>query len=153
MAVITAFRANLSSHRFAPLLSKRATSQDPSRVIATASVAGLGIGSTGKNSVPAYSASKAGVIHLMRHLAVDLGDRHILCNAIAPGFFPTKMANGLVGELGGAEDLAKQNPNGRLGEPQDIAGTVVYLASRASGHSNGSVIALDGGNMWARAQL
>ena len=126
---------------------------DPSRVIATASVAGLGIGSTGEHSVPSYSASKAAVIHLMRHLAVDLSSKNILCNAIAPGFFPSRMASGLMELSGGVEKLAAASPNHRVGRPEDIAGTVVYLCSRASGHSNGSVIALDGGRLWARAEL
>ena len=141
------------SHRFEPLLTARSTPDDPSRVIATASVAGLGIGSTGQNSVPAYSASKAAVIHLMRHLAVDLGGKNVLCNAIAPGFFPSRMASGLIEISGGVEKMAQGSPNRRIGKPDDIAGTVVYLASRASGHSNGSVIALDGGKMWAKAEL
>lgn len=116
-------------------------------------MAGLGIGSTGGNSVPSYSASKAAVIHLIRHLAVDLGDRHILCNAIAPGFFPSRMANGLIEVSGGVDKMARSAPNGRIGRPDDIAGTVVYLCSRASSHSNGSVIALDGGKLWARSEL
>lgn len=81
--------------RFAPLLQKNATIEDPSRVIITASVAGIGIGTLGKNATFGYSASKAAVIHLAKNLAVELGPRHILTNAIAPGFFPSKMANDL----------------------------------------------------------
>ena len=103
--------------------------------------------------MPSYSASKAAVIHLMRHLAVDLSQKHILCNAIAPGFFPSRMASGLMEMTGGIEKLAKASPNGRIGRPEDIAGTVVYLCSRASSHSNGSVVALDGGKLWSRAEL
>jgi NAD(P)-dependent dehydrogenase (short-subunit alcohol dehydrogenase family) len=80
---------------FAPMLQKNATIEDPSRVIITASVAGIGIGSLGKNATFGYSASKAAVIHLAKNLAVELGPRHILTNAIAPGFFPSKMANDL----------------------------------------------------------
>lgn len=89
----------------------------------------------------------------MRHLAVDLADKNIICNAIAPGFFPSKLANGLIEISGGLEKMAASSPNKRLGRPEDIAGTVVYLCSRASSHSNGSVIALDGGKLWARAEL
>ncbi|KAL9060271.1 MAG: hypothetical protein Q9162_000675 [Coniocarpon cinnabarinum] len=139
--------------KFAPLLKARATADEPSRVVATASVAGLGIGNTGENSTPSYSASKAAVIHLMRHLAVDLGGQNIILNAIAPGFFPSRMANGLIEISGGIEKMAERTPNKRLGKPEDIAGTVVYLCSRASSHSNGSVIALDGGRLWARSEL
>ena len=95
----------------------------------------------------------AAVIHLTRNLAVELGPRHILCNSIAPGFFPSKMASGLMEMQGGAEELAKANPNGRLGKPEDIAGTVVYLASRAASHINGGNIVIDGGALCGRGRL
>lgn len=137
--------------RFAPLLQKNATLEDPSRVIVTASIAGMGVGSLGENATFGYSASKgilplspspppfsshphqlqphltnplphtAAAIHLTRNLAVELGPRHILCNSISPGFFPSKMASGLMDLQGGAEQMAKLNPNGRLGRPEDIA--------------------------------
>lgn len=137
-------------HRFAPLLQKNGTTQDPSRVIITASVAGIGIGTLGKQATFGYSASKAAVIHLARNLAVELGPRHILVNAIAPGFFPSKMASGLMELTGGADNLAKKNPSQRLGQPEDIAGLVVFLSSRASSHVNGATITVDGGEVWAR---
>ncbi|KAF2084042.1 gluconate 5-dehydrogenase [Saccharata proteae CBS 121410] len=139
--------------KFTPLLEKAASSTSPSRVIVTGSVAGIGIGSTGKNSTPSYSASKAAVLHLARNLAVELGPRHILVNGIAPGFFPSKMANGLMEASGGQAALAAGHPNGRLGKPEDIAGAVVYLSSRAAGHVNGDTIVLDGGKLWGRASL
>lgn len=93
------------------------------------------------------------MIHLVRNLAVELGPRHILCNCLAPGFFPSKMANGLMEMSGGVEVIAKQNPNGRLGRPEDIAGAVVFLSSRAGSHLNGAVIPLDGGGMWGKGRL
>ncbi|KAL9044632.1 MAG: hypothetical protein Q9214_002244 [Letrouitia sp. 1 TL-2023] len=114
---------------FAPLLQKNATLEDPSRVIVTASVAGLEVGNLGENATFGYSASKA------------------------PGFFPSKMASALMEKYGGQEALAKLNPNGRLGRPEDIAGTVVYLASRAAGHVDGCCVTLDGGGLWARGRL
>lgn len=89
----------------------------------------------------------------MKNLAVELGPRGILVNAIAPGFFPSKMANGLLDLSGGADAMAAKNPNKRLGVPEDIAGTVVYLASRAAGHVNGVVIALDGGGLHSRGVM
>lgn len=134
-------------------MTKRATPHEPSHIIVTASIAGIGIGATGKNSVPAYTASKAGVIQMARHLAVDLGPKNIRCNAIAPGFFPSKMASGLMEMLGGTKKLAQESPDGRVGIPDDIAGAVVYLSSRASNHVNGGVIALDGGVVWSRSSL
>ncbi|KAK8067099.1 hypothetical protein PG997_013846 [Apiospora hydei] len=138
---------------FAPLLQKKATVEEPSRVLITASVAGLGIGTLGQQGTYGYSASKAAVIHLGRNLAVELGPRHITVNSICPGFFPTKMANGLLEMSGGVEKHAQGNPMKRLGRPEDIAGIVVYLSSRAGAHVNGAAIELDGGAMWARGQL
>ncbi|KAM3452995.1 hypothetical protein MY3296_004098 [Beauveria thailandica] len=138
---------------FAPLLEKRASIRDPSRVIITSSVAGLGIGSLGDHGTYGYSASKAAVLHLGRNLAVELGPRHITVNSLCPGFFPSKMSNGLMEMTGGAEAKAKTNPMQRLGEPEDIAGAVVYLASRAGAHVNGETLAVDGGSLWQRGEM
>ncbi|KAK3685661.1 hypothetical protein B0T22DRAFT_225650 [Podospora appendiculata] len=138
---------------FAPLLEKRATVAEPSRVIITASVAGLVIGTVGRQGTYGYSASKAAVIHLGRNLAVELGPRHITVNSICPGLFPTKMSNGLMKLIGGSDELAKANPMKRLGKPDDIAGVVVFLASRAGAHVNGATIAVDGGQMWTQANM
>ncbi|KAK3325346.1 hypothetical protein B0H66DRAFT_548045 [Apodospora peruviana] len=138
---------------FAPLLEKRATVEDPSRVVITASVAGLGIGTLGKQATYGYSASKAAVIHLGRNLAVELGPRHITVNSICPGFFPTKMSSGLLELSGGAEQIGRENPMRRLGKPDDIAGVIVYLTSRAGAHVNGAAIEIDGGALWARGEL
>jgi NAD(P)-dependent dehydrogenase (short-subunit alcohol dehydrogenase family) len=139
--------------RFAPLMEKRATIEEPSRAIITASVAGIGVGTLGKNATFGYSASKAAVIHLAKNLAVELGPRHILVNAIAPGFFPSKMANGLLDLSGGAETMAAKNPSKRLGKAEDIAGLVVFLSSRASSHINGAVITVDGGEVLGRGGM
>ncbi|MCJ1475583.1 hypothetical protein MMC13_004246 [Lambiella insularis] len=138
---------------FAPLLQSHATLESPSRVIITASVAGIGIGSIGDQGTYGYSASKAAVIHLAKNLAVELGPRNILTNAIAPGFFPSKMANVLMEMYGGPENIAKEIPDGRLGEPEDIAGLVVFLAGRGSKHINGAVVTVDGGSVWGRIKL
>ncbi|GAM86399.1 hypothetical protein ANO11243_044130 [Dothideomycetidae sp. 11243] len=139
--------------KFAPLLEKKATLEDPSRVLVTASVAGLGVGSLGEHATFGYSASKAAAIHLTRNLAVELGPRGILVNSIAPGFFPSKMASGLMEMTGGAKAMAAANPNKRLGKPEDIAGVVVFLCSRASSHLNGANITIDGGSVLARGKL
>lgn len=63
------------------------------------------------------------------------------------------MANGLLELSGGADEHARRNPMRRLGRPEDIAGVVVYLASRASAHVNGATITIDGGAMWSRGEL
>ncbi|KAL2025162.1 hypothetical protein VTK56DRAFT_164 [Thermocarpiscus australiensis] len=138
---------------FAPLLARRATVEEPSRVVITASTAGLGIGTLGKQGTYGYSASKAAAIHLGRNLAVELGPRGITVNSICPGFFPSKMSNGLLEMAGGAEQMGKANPMRRLGRPEDIAGAVVYLTSRAGSHVNGAAIEIDGGALWSRGQL
>ncbi|KAJ4309959.1 hypothetical protein N0V84_011223 [Fusarium piperis] len=138
---------------FTPLLEKSATIKDPSRVIITSSTAGLGVGTIGKQGTYGYSASKAAVLHLGRNLAMELGPRHITVNSICPGFFPSKMSNGLLEMSGGAEQIGKANPMRRLGQPEDIAGVVVYLASRAGAHVNGESIAIDGGSLWQRGEL
>lgn len=138
---------------FAPLLQKNASVQDTSRVIITASVAGIGIGSLGDNATFGYSASKAAAIHLAKNLAVELGPRGILVNAIAPGFFPSKMANGLLDLVGGVEKVARRNPNRRLGSPEDLAGAVIYLSSRAGSHINGATLVIDGGEVVSRGGM
>ncbi|KAI9741744.1 MAG: hypothetical protein M1834_000130 [Cirrosporium novae-zelandiae] len=138
---------------FAPLLQKKANHKDPSRIIITASVAGIGLGHIGDNATPIYSASKAAAIHLSKNLAAELGPRHILCNSVAPGFFPSKMSVGLMEIEGGQEKLAKDVPNGRLGRKEDFAGVVVFLCSRAANHCNGITIPIDGGAVLTRGRL
>jgi NAD(P)-dependent dehydrogenase (short-subunit alcohol dehydrogenase family) len=139
--------------KFEPLLRKRASTSNPSRVIVTASVAGIGVGTLGENGTYAYSASKAAALHLAKNLAVELGPRGIITNAIAPGFYPTKMASGLLDLQGGQAALTAEVPNRRLGYPEDIAGLVVFLSSRAASHINGAVITTDGGAILAKGRL
>jgi NAD(P)-dependent dehydrogenase (short-subunit alcohol dehydrogenase family) len=143
----------LTHCRFAPLLAARASVHDSSRVIVTGSVAGIGTGSLGDSGAYSYAASKAAVMHLARNLAIELGPRHILVNAIAPGFFMSKMAAVLMERSGGLEALDKANPNGRVGRPEDIAAAVVFLSSRAGGHVNGDTLVLDGGKIWGSNRL
>ena len=139
--------------KLAPLLEKKATNEVPSHIIVTASVAGMGVGTLGANATYSYSASKAAVIHLTKNLAVDLGPRGIISNAISPGFYPSKMASGLMELQGGVEVLAKESPNGRVGHPEDIAALVVFLAGQGSRHINGAVVTTDGGTMLGRNKL
>jgi len=76
-----------------------------------------------------------------------------MCNSIAPGFYLTKMAEVLVELNGGVEEVTRSHPNRRLGTPDDIAGLVVFLGSRAAKHLNGAVIATDGGSVLAGAKI
>jgi NAD(P)-dependent dehydrogenase (short-subunit alcohol dehydrogenase family) len=116
------------------MLEAAGTHQDPSRVIIVSSVAGSHVAHTGKNGTIMYSASKAAAHHLGRNLAVELGPRNITVNTVAPGFFPSKLANGLIENLGGMEKLGSEVPRGRLGEPEDIVGVMVYLCSPAGNY-------------------
>ncbi|KAH8714145.1 rhamnolipids biosynthesis 3-oxoacyl-reductase [Ilyonectria robusta] len=127
-----------------PLMETSATKQNPARVLIISSTAGTNVPHVGEHGTIMYSTSKAAVNHLGRNLAVELGPRNITTNIIAPGFFPSKLAQGLINNLGGIEELSKDNPVGRLGEAEDIAGVAVFLCSRAGGYVNGVDIAVDG---------
>jgi 2-deoxy-D-gluconate 3-dehydrogenase len=129
-----------------PYLEKSASQEDPSRIINIGSVDGLRSPSFETFS---YGPSKAAVHHLTRNLATHLTMRHINCNAIAPGPFPTWMLSTGVG-AGGDTDLdwdamARNNPRRRVGTPEDIAGVIVFLSSRAGAYTVGDVITCDGG--------
>lgn len=125
---------------FMPLLEKAADAADPARVVNIGSIDGL--------SVPgmptyAYSSSKAGLHHLTRVLAAELGPRAITCNAIAPGWFPSKMMAKTLEDHG--QEFTARAPLGRVGAADDIAGAVVYLGSRAASYVTGIVLPVDGG--------
>lgn len=126
---------------FAPLLEKAGSKEDPSRVLIMSSVASIitndPVGTYG------YLASKAGVSHLGKNLAIQLGPRNITVNSLAPGFFPTKMSSGLL-ELAG-EAMIESNPLGRLGEKEDLQNVVLFLTSKQSTYINGIVLPIDGG--------
>jgi len=123
-----------------PVLRAAGNHEDPARVINIASINGL---ANPKLPVYAYSASKAAVIHMTRHMAVDLARDNINVNGIAPGFFHSKMTAGLLDQF--EELLLAKTPRGRLGEPEDMAGTAIYLSSRASAWVVGQTVVLDGG--------
>jgi NAD(P)-dependent dehydrogenase (short-subunit alcohol dehydrogenase family) len=124
-----------------PLLERAATADDPARVINIGSIDGLRVPFIENFS---YAAAKAAVHHLTRMLAVHLGDRKITVNAIAPGFFPSKMTRVLLENY--RERFEQTCPLGRIGEPTDMAGIAIFLASRAASYINGAVIPVDGGH-------
>jgi NAD(P)-dependent dehydrogenase (short-subunit alcohol dehydrogenase family) len=82
----------------------------------------------GEHGTIVYAISKAATHHLTKNLAVELGPKNILTNSISPGFFPSKLANGLIEILGGEEELKRANPCRRLGQPDDIGAVMVFLA-------------------------
>jgi NAD(P)-dependent dehydrogenase (short-subunit alcohol dehydrogenase family) len=126
-----------------PLLSRAATATDPARVVNIGSMDGLQVPIVQRVPTFAYSASKAALHHLTRTLAVDLGPRHVTVNAVAPGFFQSRMTDHVLREFG--DDIAADSPLGRVGQPEEIAGVLVYLTSRAGAYTNGAVIPVDGG--------
>lgn len=127
---------------FVPLLEAAATSDDPSRIIIMSSIASLiaadPVGTYG------YLASKAGVSHLGKNLAFQLGPRNITVNSLAPGFFPTKMSQGVLDMAG--DMMAEQNPRRRLGVKEDLTNAVLFLSAKESNYINGIVLPVDGGS-------
>ena len=95
--------------------------------------------------VAAYTASKIAVEQLIRELARQWAPHGIRVNGLAPGFFPTAMNAPMIADAGRQAQLVARIPLGRPGEPADLAGVAVFLASPASGYVTGQVIPLDGG--------
>ncbi|MBB6282129.1 3-oxoacyl-[acyl-carrier-protein] reductase [Geobacillus subterraneus] len=109
------------------------------RIINVASVVGV-IGNPGQAN---YVAAKAGVIGLTKTAARELASRNITVNAIAPGFITTDMTEALSAEL--KEEMLKQIPLARFGEPDDVARVAAFLASDAAGYMTGQTLHVDGG--------
>ncbi|MDO9520079.1 MAG: SDR family oxidoreductase [Pseudohongiella sp.] len=126
-----------------PSLRRAAIAPDPARIVNIGSMDGLHVPIVQRVPTFAYSASKAALHHLTRSLAVDLGSQHITVNAIAPGFFQSRMTDYVLKEFGA--DIAADSPMGRAGEPQEIAGALLYLVSRAGAYTTGIVLPVDGG--------
>jgi len=123
-----------------PMLRAVATPADPARVINIASIDGLRVPML---ETYAYSASKAAALHLSRVLAIRLAPDHITVNAVAPGPFESKMMHETLERFRDA--IVGSCPLGRIGEPEDMAGVAIYLASRAGAYVTGAVIPVDGG--------
>jgi len=111
-------------------------------IINIASVAGIG---GQQHFPPAYQATKAAVINLTRNLACSWGDRGIRVNSIAPGWFPSEMTEPFFAAPGFFERLKGQSPMGRVGEPSELAGALLLLASDASSFMTGHTLVVDGG--------
>ncbi|KVN41754.1 gluconate 5-dehydrogenase [Burkholderia pyrrocinia] len=114
------------------------------RIVNVASIAGLRGNPPGAMTTIAYNSSKGAVVNFTRALAGEWGKYGINVNALAPGFFPTKMANGLLAEIG-VDALVAQTPLQRLGADGDLAGALLLFASPAGRHITGQILAVDGG--------
>jgi NAD(P)-dependent dehydrogenase (short-subunit alcohol dehydrogenase family) len=128
------------TQQMVPLLTTAATQEDPARIINIASIDGLGVPAL---DTFAYSSSKAAVLHLTRVLSRKLARQHVTVNAVAPGPFQSRMMRETLERFG--EGIAQQNPLGRIGRPEDMAGVAIYLASRAGAYLTGVTIPIDGG--------
>jgi NAD(P)-dependent dehydrogenase (short-subunit alcohol dehydrogenase family) len=125
-------------------LRAAASKERPAKVINIASIDGLSV-----NMQPTYSyaASKAGLIHLTKRLALELAPQNIVVSGIAPGAFASNM-NKIARDEG--EALGKEIPARRIGTPEDMAGAAIFLASRAGDYVVGDTLAVDGGFAWTR---
>ncbi|HEV2978865.1 MAG TPA: glucose 1-dehydrogenase [Casimicrobiaceae bacterium] len=99
----------------------------------------------GRPNIVPYAASKGGVRMLTRALAVELAPHNIQVNGIAPGFFRTEMNAALTADAAFSDWVARRTPAGRWGEPPEIAGAAVFLASSAADYVTGHLLAVDGG--------
>ena len=113
----------------------------PGRIINIASMLSF----QGGIRVPAYTASKSALLGLTRAMANELAPHNINVNAIAPGYMATDNTQALRDDPQRSRDILARIPAGRWGEPDDLKGVVVFLASRASSYVHGTVIAVDGG--------
>jgi 2-deoxy-D-gluconate 3-dehydrogenase len=111
------------------------------KIINTASV----LSSEGGIVVPSYSASKAGIANLTRALANEWASLGINVNAIAPSYFTTELTSALREDAERSEALLTRLPAGRFGEPEDLKGAVVFLASDAASYVHGTILPVDGG--------
>ncbi|GAA5997051.1 hypothetical protein JCM5350_001574 [Sporobolomyces pararoseus] len=134
------------------LLAKDSNNIDCARVVNISSIAGISPVADGSalaeegHGLWSYNASKAAANHLTKSLSVTLAPKNISVNSICPGVYPTNMTRrGFEKEK---ESLLKAQPTGRTGTPEDIAGLLLFLVSRAGSHITGNVIHTDGGALY-----
>ena len=118
-----------------PLITRRSSTRATPR--------GL-FGSSGEMQTIAYNTSKGAVVNFTRALAGSWGRHGITSNALAPGFFPSKMTKGVIASVG-VDKLTEGVPLGRLGDDDDLKGAALLFASDAGKHITGQILAVDGG--------
>jgi 2-deoxy-D-gluconate 3-dehydrogenase len=143
-AWMTVLQVNLNSvFRLCQFVGRAMLARQQGKIINIASLLSF----QGGIRVPAYSASKGGVAQLTKALANEWADRNVQVNAIAPGYFRTENTSALQKDEARNRQILERIPAGRWGEPEDIAGAAVFLASRASDYVTGEVLVVDGGWM------
>jgi NAD(P)-dependent dehydrogenase (short-subunit alcohol dehydrogenase family) len=125
-----------------PLLRKAATPSDPARIINMGSIDAFHVPD---HETYAYSASKAAIHQLSRHLAAQLAPQAITVNVVAPGRFESRMLQNAI-DIEGAEELLRPIPLRRFADGADLAGAALYLASRAGSFVTGAMLPVDGGH-------
>jgi gluconate 5-dehydrogenase len=117
------------------------------KVLNVASIAGLRGNRPDEGEMIGYNTTKGGLVNFTRTLAAEWGEHNINVNALAPGFFETKMTRGLLAKVG--DELTAHAPLGRLGDEEDLKGPALLLCSEAGKHITGQILAVDGGVMAA----
>jgi 2-deoxy-D-gluconate 3-dehydrogenase len=143
-AWMTVLQVNLNSvFRLCQLTGRTMLEQRQGKIINIASLLSF----QGGIRVPAYAASKGGISQLTKALANEWAGRNVQVNAIAPGYFRTNNTSALQKDEVRNRQILERIPAGRWGEPEDIAGAAVFLASAASDFVTGEVLTVDGGWM------
>ncbi|KQX18568.1 MULTISPECIES: SDR family NAD(P)-dependent oxidoreductase [unclassified Sphingomonas] len=132
----------LANHWLIQMVASEMIERQDGSIIVVSSIGGL----MGSDVIGAYNISKAADFQLVRNLALELGPHNIRVNAIAPGVIRTDFARALWEDSQALSKLQQSTPLGRIGEPRDIAGAAVFLASNASNFVSGQTIIIDGGS-------
>jgi len=131
----------LANHWLITLVAPEMVERKDGAIIIVSSVGGLG----GSDVIGAYCISKAADLQLVRNLATELGPHNVRVNAIAPGVIRTDFARALWEDPKAEAELKRTTPLARIGEPRDVAGPALLLASQAGAFINGQAIVVDGG--------
>ncbi len=131
----------LANHWLIAMVAPEMVERREGAIIIMSSVGGL----VGSDKIGAYNVSKAADFQLVRNLATELGPHNVRVNAIAPGVIRTDFAKALWEDPTAAAELRRTTPLARIGEPRDVAGPALLLASSAGSFINGQTIVVDGG--------